>query len=211
MDLLYENIINKSICHNCFCKNKENCGVGCGCHHSTNLNNIIKKFNKYLPNKCRNKTHTTSLSYSFEDINYYMCDSKNNKNDAIEIINNFFLYDILFKRNVYYNINKINKLNNSMDDSESSEIDVFQNMNKGSQSLIKRKMINKIFDEYTKEKANKKNNNIYNAFDKNNFEGEKIRHVSKLNSSSSDIINIPNCEEEDIMLNKIKNYFEEKK
>ena len=211
MDLLYENIINKSICLYCFCKDRENCRIGCSCHHSTNLNNITTKFSKYLPNKRRNKTHTTSLSYSFDNINYYICDSKNNINEDIEIINNFFLYDRIFKRNVYYNINKVNKLNNSMDESESSEIDVFQKMNEGSQSLIKREMINKIFDEYTKEKANKKNNNIYNPFNKNNFEGKKIRHISKLNSSSSDIINIPNCEEEDIMLNKIKKYFEEKK
>ena len=102
-----------------------------------------------------------------------------------------------------------------MDDSESSEIDIFQKMNEGSQSLKKKEMINKIFDEYNKERMNKNknnsSNNIINIFDENNFEGKKIRHVSKLSSSSSDIINLPNCEEEDNTLNKIKNYFEEKK
>ena len=218
MDNLYENILNKNICLNCFCKQREKCGIGCSCHHSTNLKNITTKFNKYLPINRKNKTHTSSLSYSFDEINYnYNLNNanKNNKNDDFEIISNFLLYDKIFKRNIYYSINKVNKLNNSMDDSESSEIDIFQKMNEGSQSLKKKEMINKIFDEYNKERMNKNknnsSNNIINIFDENNFEGKKIRHVSKLSSSSSDIINLPNCEEEDNTLNKIKNYFEEKK
>ena len=91
-----------------------------------------------------------------------------------------------------------------MDDSESSEIDIFQKMNEGSQSLIKKEMINKIFDE-----CNNSRQNRINIFNEENNENEKkVRHISKL-SSSSDIINAPNCQEEDNMLNKIKNYFEE--
>ena len=130
----------------------------------------------------------------------------NYKDDDIEIISNYLLYDKIFKRNIYYTINKVNKLNNSMDDSESSEIDIFQKMNEGSQSLIKKEMINKIFDECYKYRQNRIN--IFN--EENNENEKKVRHISKL-SSSSDIINAPNCQEEDNMLNKIKNYFEESK
>ena len=65
-------------------------------------------------------------------------------------------------------------------------------------------MINKIFDECNKDRLNKMN--IFNEEDNENI--KKVRHISKL-SSSSDIINTPNCQEEDNMLNKIKNYFEE--
>ena len=150
----------------------------------------------------KNKTYSTSLNYYFDEINN---NSLNNyKNDDIEIISNYLLYDKKFKRNIYYTITKVNKLNNSMDDSESSEIDIFQKINEGGQSLIKKEMINKIFDEYNKDRQNKIN--IFN--EENNEKGKKVRHISKL-SSSSDIINTPNCQEEYNMLNKIKNYFEE--
>ena len=203
MDFLYENIINKDICLNCLCNNKEKFEIGSNCHHSNNLNNnIYNKFQKIkIFPKCKNKTHSTSLNYSFDEINNSL---NNYKDDDIEIISNYLLYDKIFKRNIYYTINKVNKLNNSMDDSESSEIDIFQKMNEGSQSLIKKEMINKIFDE-----CNKYRQNRINIFNEENSENEKkVRHISKL-SSSSDIINAPNCQEEDNMLNKIKNYFEE--
>ena len=93
-----------------------------------------------------------------------------------------------------------------MEESE-SEIDIFQKMNEGTESLIKREKINKIFDEYNQEKLNKYNN-IFDVSENQN--GRKIRHISKL-SSSSDIVNIPNCDDDDNMLNKIKKYLEEKK
>ena len=205
VDILYENITNKNICLKCFCKKRETCKNSCICNHSANLNysptTKLKKI-KYLP-KIKNKTHTSSLSYSFDEINNNDFDSY--KNNNIDIISNYLLYDKIFKRNIYYTITKINKLNNSMDDSE-SEIDIFQKMNEGSQSLIKREIINKVFDEYNKDKLKK-----LNIFDNgNNQKEKKVRHISKL-SSSSDIINTPNYEEEEASLNKIKNYFGDNK
>ena len=146
------------------------------------------------------KTHSSSLNYSLDEIN-----TSTKKDDDIEIISNILLYDKIFKRNIYYSIMKVDKLNNSMDDSE-SEIDIFQKMNKGTESMVNREKINLIYDECNKKKLNK-----LNSFDDmENQIGPKIRHVSKL-SSSSDFVNVPNCEEEDNMLNKIKNYFEENK
>ena len=199
MDMLYDNISNKNICLSCFCKAREKCGINCKCHNSSNLSHKYKNI-KFVPQP-KIKTHSSSLSYSFDEIN-----NKKTNNDDIEIVSNVLLYDRIFKRNIYYTISKVEKLNNSFEESE-SEIDIFQKMNKGTQSLMKREKINKIFDEYNQEKLNKYNN-IFNESE--NQKGHKIRHISKL-SSSSDIVNIPNCEEEDNMLNKIKKYLEENK
>ena len=207
LDMLYDDILNKNICNNCFCKSREKCEIGCSCHHSDNFKNKSKQKSKISDiQKRKIKTHSLVLSYSFDDINNNN-NLYNNKNDDIEIISNVLLYDKIFKRNIYYSINKVDKLNNSMSDSI-SEIDVFQKMNEGTQSLIKKEMINKIFDEYKKDKYNNIMNNTMNIFGgEDNQNCQKIRHVSKL--SSSEIGNI--SEEDDSMLNKIKNYFEEKK
>ena len=203
IDMLYENIINNNICFKCFCKQREKCPIRCKCHHSTNLNYYSKlKFNTIngLPER---KTKTQTLNYSFDEINSN--NLYNNRNNDIEIISNVLLYDRIFKRNIYYCIEKVDKLNHSVIES-GSEIDVFQKINEGSESLITKEIINNIFDEYKKEKYNI--NNIFSNEENENT--KKIRHISKL-SSTSEIVNVPNCEEEDLALNKIKDYFEENK
>ena len=85
-------------------------------------------------------------------------------------------------------------------------------MNQGTISLVNREKINKAYDEcYKNKNKNKTKLNKINSFCyMGNQSGPKIRHISNL-SSSSDNINVPNWEEEDNMLNKIKNYFEDKK
>jgi hypothetical protein len=200
MDMLYDKINNKKICLNCFCVKREKCGIRCRCHQISKLKNSTKFKKIKLTPQVKIKTHSSSLSYSLDEIN-----TNTKKDDDIEIISNILLYDKIFKRNIYYSIMKVDKLNNSMDDSE-SEIDIFQKMNQGTESMVNREKINLIYDECNKKKLNK-----LNSFDDmENQNGPKIRHVSKL-SSSSDFVNMPNCEEEDNMLNKIKNYFEENK
>lgn len=203
-DDLYDNIINKNICSNCFCKKNEKCGNKCRCHdHDSNQKSDTRFKKVKLTSQPKIKTYSSSLNYSFDEINSVHNKSKNLSkcNDDYEIISNVLLYDRIFKRNIYYTITKVDKLNSSMDDSQ-SEIDVFQKMNKGTESLIKKAMINKAFEDYNKEKMN----NI-NIFGNNQDNSNKIRHVSNL-SSLSDIIKVPNCQEEDHMINKIQNYFE---
>jgi hypothetical protein len=204
-DALYDNIINKNICNNCFCKKFEKCGNNCRCHgHDSNLKSDTRFKKVKFTSQPKIKTYSSSLNYSFDEINSIHNKSKNLSkcNDDYEIISNVLLYDRIFKRNIYYTITKVDKLNNSMDGSQ-SEIDVFQKMNKGTESLVKKAMINKAFEDYNKEKLNN-----MNIFGNNQDNSNKIRHVSNL-SSLSDIAKVPNYQEEDNMLNKIKNYFEE--
>ena len=202
-DALYDNIINKNICNKCFCKKNEKCGNNCRCHDS-NLKSDGRFKKVKFTSQPKIKTYSSSLNYSFDEINSIHNKSRNLSkcNDDYEIISNVLLYDRIFKRNIYYTITKVDKLNNSMDDSQ-SEIDVFQKMNKGTESLVKKAMINKAFEDYNKEKLNN-----MNIFGNNQDNCNKIRHVSNL-SSLSDIAKVPNFQEEDNMLNKIKNYFEE--
>jgi hypothetical protein len=204
-DDLYDNIINKNICNNCFCKKFEKCGNNCRCHgHDSNLKSDTRFKKVKFTSQPKIKTYSSSLNYSFDEINSVHNKSRNLSkcNDDYEIISNVLLYDRIFKRNIYYTITKVDKLNNSMDDSQ-SEIDVFQKMNKGTESLIKKAIINKAFEDYNKEKLNN-----MNIFGNNQDTSNKIRHVSNL-SSLSDIAKVPNYQEEDNMLNKIKKYFEE--
>ena len=202
MDMLYDKINTKKICLNCFCVRREKCGINCRCHQSSNLKNSREYKKMKLTSQPKIKTHSSSLSYSFDEIN-----TNKNKDDDNQMISNVTLYDKIFKRNIYYSITKVDKLNNSMDDSE-SEIDVFQKMNKGTISMVNREKINQAYDECNKNKT--KLNKINSFCFMGNQNGPKIRHISNL-SSSSDNINVPNWEEEDNMLNKIKNYFEDKK
>ena len=204
-DDLYDNIINKNICNNCFCKKFEKCGNNCRCHgHDSNLKSDTRFKKVKFTSQPKIKTYSSSLNYSFDEINSVHNKSRNLSkcNDDYEIISNVLLYDRIFKRNIYYTITKVDKLNNSMDDSQ-SEIDVFQKMNKGTESLIKKAMISKAFEDYNKEKLNN-----MNIFGNNQDNLNKVMHVSNL-SSLSDIAKVPNYQEEDNMLNKIKKYFEE--
>mgnify|MGYP002624048540 CR=1 FL=1 len=178
-DALYDNIINKNICNKCFCKKFEKCGNNCQCHDS-NLKSDVRFKKVKFTSQPKIKTYSSSLNYSFDEINSIHNKSKNLSkcNDDYEIISNVLLYDRIFKRNIYYTITKVDKLNNSMDDSQ-SEIDVFQKMNKGTESLIKKAMINKAFEDYNKEKMN--NMNIFG----NNQDISKI-----IKSFTSELIEI---------------------
>ena len=138
----------------------EKCGKRCPCHRHSNLNSGNKFKKLKFVQQPKIKTHSSSLNYTFDEINSNRNSSLNFHNckisDDFDVVSNVLLYDKIFKRNIYYTISKVDKLNNSMDDSESSEIDIFQKMNQGTQSLIRREMINKIFEEYNNDKLNKK-------------------------------------------------------
>ena len=143
MDVLYNNIIHKNICKNCFCKNGESCSINCNCH--------IKQQNSInLINKIKNRiTHYKSSN-----------DSNNNKD------NNSFLEEKnkINDRNIKITIKKV-KRGNALDttktrydnseqssdskNSNSNDIDIFQKLNTGVQSIINKVKINKAFKDFS--------------------------------------------------------------
>ena len=80
-------------------------------------------------------------------------------------------------------------------------------MNNDKESMIKKEIINKIYNDYCFNKYNKIN--FYQEDDSFDIsdEEQKIRRISKL-SSESEIINEINCDEEDLIFNQMKEYFE---
>ena len=143
MDVLYNNIIHKNICKNCFCKNGESCSINCNCH--------IKQQNSInLINKIKNRiTHYKSSN-----------DSNNNKD------NNSFLEEKnkINDRNIKITIKKV-KRGNALDttktrydnseqssdskNSNSNDLDIFQKLNTGVQSIINKVKINKAFKDFS--------------------------------------------------------------
>ena len=141
MDILSNNIIQKKICKNCFCKNGESCSINCNCHikqqNSINLINTIKN----------RITHYKSSNDFNRDNNSFL-DEKNKIND----------------RNIKITIKKV-KRGNALDttktrydnseqssdskNSNSNDIDIFQKLNTGVQSIINKVKINKAFKDFS--------------------------------------------------------------
>ena len=119
-----------------------------------------------------------------------------------------FLFNKLIKNNkktnnIFYSITKINKLKNNYQ--SSGEIDIFENLN---QDYEKKEIINIIYDDYCYDKINKIN--IFGEEGEDTIKNEKIRHISKLSDQSeTDEINEIDCYKEDIILNQMKQCFEE--
>ena len=140
MDVLYNNIIHGNICKNCFCKNGESCSINCNCH--------IKQQNSInLINKIKNRiTHYKSFN-DFNKDNNPLLDEKNKIND----------------KNIKITIKKVKRTNENTtktryDNSEqssdsknsnSNDIDIFQKMNAGVQSIINKVKINKAFKDFS--------------------------------------------------------------
>ena len=148
MDLLYNNIIHGNICKNCFCKNGESCSINCNCHikqkSSINLINKIKNRITYLK---------TSNEFNKDKDNNSFLEEKNKIND----------------RNIRIIIKKVKRTNadttktrydneeQSIEskNSNSNEIDIFQKMNAGVQSIINKVKINKAFKDFNLSKKKK--------------------------------------------------------
>ena len=137
MDKLYNNIIHENICKICFCKKEESCSINCNCH--IKLQNSIN-----LINKIKDRI-----------ANYKIINNKDN-NSFIEENNK------ITDRNIRIIIKKVkrtsaDKVRNKNDNSEpssdsknsiSNDIDIFQKMNAGIESIINKVKINKAFKDF---------------------------------------------------------------
>ena len=141
MDILYNNIIHKNICKNCFCKNGESCSINCNCH--------IKQQNSInLINKIKNRiTHYKSSNDSNKD-NNSLLDEKNKINDRnIKItIKKVKRGNVLDTTKTRYDNSE---QNSDSKNSNSNDIDVFQKLNTGVQSIINKVKINKAFKDFS--------------------------------------------------------------
>ena len=80
-------------------------------------------------------------------------------------------------------------------------------MNNDKESMTKKEIINKIYNDYCFNKYNKINFYQENESFDISDEEQKIGRISKL-SSESEIITKINCDEEDLVLNQMKECFE---
>ena len=158
---------------------------------------------KFLKNKNNNKSKNKFFSFSY--LSYPNIHIKFKSNENFEIINN--ILNKKAKNNyIYFTITKINKYKHKSN--SSGEIDVFQKINKDNDISERKERINQIYDDYCFDKYNR----IVNDFieDEENYEKQKVRHISKLSDESeSEILKELNYYEEQIMLNKIKESFED--
>ena len=174
-------------------------------------NLILKKGNsksfhcrpKFIKNKNNNKFKNKFFSFSY--LSYPNIHMKFKSNENFEIINN-----ILNKRAknnyIYFTITKVNKFKHNSN--SSGEIDVFQKINKDNDINEIKERINQIYDDYCFDKYNR----IINDFeeDEENHEKQKVRHISKLSDESeSEVLKELNYYEEEIILNEIKESFED--
>ena len=158
MDILYNNIINGNICKNCFCKTEEKCSIKCSCH--SKINNTID-----LINRIKNKFEKNKTTNSKDTSNVIV---QNNFNEKVNV-----RFSIQKVKNKAKEINK-NKKNNceSFETHYSNDIDVFQKMNTGVQSLINKFKINRAFKEINKSVKSKKsgiNTDVRNTYTINNL------------------------------------------
>ena len=169
-----------------------------------NTKNIHSNLNNFFIYKIP-EIHIKSLSFPELKIKTFNVLYKPNK-DA-NIINNILSYDKINKKNAYFKITKIKKLNHNKCNKSSGEIDVFQKMNNDKESMTKKEIINKIYNDYCFNKYNKINFYQENESFDISDEEQKIGRISKL-SSESEIITKINCDEEDLVLNQMKECFE---
>ena len=169
-----------------------------------NMKNIHKNLNNFFIYKIP-QMHIKSSS--FPELKMKAFNELYKSNKDVNIINNILLYDKINKKNAYFKITKLKNINHNKCNSSSGEIDVFQKMNNDKESMIKKEIINKIYNDYCFNKYNKIN--FYQEDDSFDIsdEEQKIRRISKL-SSESEIINEINCDEEDLIFNQMKEYFE---
>ena len=145
-----------------------------------------------------------SFSYS-KHTNFHI---KCNSDESLKIIHNILLKNNYFiknnpKNNIFFSITKVNKIKNSY--LSSGEIDVFEKINEDEE---KKEAISRIYDDYCFDKINKMN--YFEEDVEYDLEKEKIKRVSKLSyESESEIINEIDCDEEDIMFNRMKQCFDE--
>ena len=148
MNDLYNSIIHNNICKNCFCKLEESCFINCNCH-------IKKKNSINLINRIKNRMTRIAHNKSFNDTK--------NETSFFEEKNKYN------ERNIKITIKKIKKIsadnsrigrNNfegSIDSKNSNDkdIDIFQKINTGIESLINKVKINKAFKDFNINKKKK--------------------------------------------------------
>jgi hypothetical protein len=162
---------------------------------------------KFIKNKNNNKFKNKFFSFSY--LSYPNIHKKFNSNENFEIINNILSNHKKAKNNyIYFTITKINKYKHNSN--SSGEIDVFQKINKVNDISERKERINQIYDDYCFDKYNR----IISDFeeDEENFEKQKVRHISKLSDESeneSEVLKELNYYEEEIILNQIKESFED--
>ena len=147
METLYNNIMHDNICKTCFCKKGESCSIKCNCH--------IKEQNSInLINKIKNRiTHNKSFNEPTKDNNSFI-DEKNKQNERnIRII--------IKKIKRTGDDNKKSRYNNNDEQSSDSkasnsiDLDIFQKMNAGVQSIINKVKINKAYRDFNNSKKKK--------------------------------------------------------
>ena len=190
-DALYEQIIknNKII-------NSKNSILKKKNPNSFSIKPIIYK--KIINNNSKNKC----LSFSY--LTYPNIHLKYKSNENFEIINNILINNTKSKKaNIYYSITKENKYKNNS--CSSGEIDVFQKIINDNYYNEQQEKINQIYEDYCFDKYNR-----INVFedDEENFDKNKVRHVSKL-SDESEVLKELDYYEEEIILNEIKESFQD--
>ena len=190
-DALYEQIIknNKII-------NSKNSILKKKNPNSFSIKPIIYK--KIINNNSKNKC----LSFSY--LTYPNIHLKYKSNENFEIINNILINNTKTKKaNIYYSITKVNKYKNNS--CSSGEIDVFQKIINDNYYNEQQEKINQIYENYCFDKYNR-----INVFedDEENFDKNKVRHVSKL-SDESEVLKELDYYEEEIILNEIKESFQD--
>ena len=139
MEILYNNIIHGNICKSCFCKIGESCSIICNCHiRQQNSINLI--------NKIKNKiTHHKSFNNSNKENNSFLEEKSKNTQRNIRItIKKVKRTSADTTRTRYDNSEQSSDSKNSY----SNEIDIFQKMNAGIESIINKVKINKAFKDF---------------------------------------------------------------
>ena len=137
MDKLYNNIIHENICKICFCKKEESCSINCNCH--IKLQNSINLINKIKNRIANYKTITNKDNNSF-------IEEKNKINDR-----NIRIIIKKVKRTSADKARNKNENSEQSSDSKNSvshDIDIFQKMNAGVESIINKVKINKAFKDF---------------------------------------------------------------
>ena len=146
METLYNNIIHGNICKTCFCKIGESCSINCNCHiRQQNSINLI--------NKIKNKiTHHKSFNESNKENNSFLEEkNKHTQRNIRIIIKKVKRTSADTTRTRYDNSEQSSDSKNSY----SNEIDIFQKMNAGIESIINKVKINKAFKDFNLNKKKK--------------------------------------------------------
>ena len=141
MDKLYYNIIHGNICKNCFCKKEESCSINCNCHIKLQKSiNLINRLKNWI-------SHHKSINEN-KDNNSFIEERPKNYERNIRII---------IKKVKRTSADRSRTANNSGQNSDSknsnsNDIDIFQKMNEGIESIINKVKINKAFKDINLER-----------------------------------------------------------